>query len=126
MVIDIDNFTSINETYGRSTGDLLLKQVAATIASHMRNADQFARAEGAEFQLLLLDTSPDAALGTCERIRAAIERERWIPSHPDAGITVSIGICNRSSESSFEATLAAADRALEQAKKSGRNRTCVA
>jgi PleD family two-component response regulator len=49
-----------------------------------------------------------------------------MPSHPDAGITVSIGICNRSSESSFEATLAAADQALERAKKAGRNRTCVA
>ena len=126
VVIDIDNFTSINESYGRPTGDLLLKRVAATIGSHMRNADQFARAEGAEFQLLLLDTSPDAALSTCEQIRTAIEREQWIPSHPDAGITVSIGICNRSSERTFEATLAVADRALEQAKKSGRNRTCVA
>jgi diguanylate cyclase (GGDEF)-like protein len=126
VVIDIDHFTYINETYGRPTGDLLLTQVAATIASHMRNADQFARAEGAEFQLLLLDTSTDAAFGTCERIRTAIERERWIPSHPDARITVSIGICNRSSEGSFEATLAAADRALEQAKKFGGNRTCVA
>jgi diguanylate cyclase (GGDEF)-like protein len=126
VVIDIDNFTSINETYGRSTGDLLLQQVAATIASHMRNADQFARAEGGEFQLLLLDTPSDAALGTCEQIRTAIEREQRIPSHPEARITVSIGICNRSSESSFEATLAAADRALELAKRSGRNRTCVA
>jgi diguanylate cyclase len=126
VVLDIDNFTSINATYGRTTGDLLLKHVAATIASHMRNADQFARAEGAEFQLLLLNSSADAALGTCERIRAAVERERWIPSHPDTRITVSVGICNRSSESSFEATLAAAERALEQAKRSGRNRTCVA
>ena len=126
VVIDIDNFTSINESHGRATGDLLLKHVAATIASHLRNADQFARAEGAEFQLLLPDTSPDAALLTCEQIRAAIEHERWIPSHPEIRITVSIGICNRSSENSLEATLAAADRALEQAKKSGRNKTRVA
>ena len=126
VVIDIDNFTTLNETYGRATGDLLLKQVAATIAAHMRHADQFARADGAEFQLLLLDSSADAALGTCEQIRAAIARERWIPLHPEAGITVSVGVCNRSSESSFEATLAAAERALEHAKKSGRNRTCVA
>jgi diguanylate cyclase (GGDEF)-like protein len=126
VVIDIDNFTSINESCGRFAGDLLLKQVAATIASHLRNADQFARAEAAEFQLLLLDTLPDAAFATCEQIRTAIERGQWIPSHPDARITVSIGICNRSSEKSFEATLAAADQALDQAKKSGRNRTCVA
>ena len=126
VVIDIDHFTSINESHGRPTGDLLLNQVAATIASHLRSADQFARAEGGEFQLLLLDASPDAALETCEQIRAAIERMRWIPSHPDLRITVSIGICNRSSEKSFEATLVAADRALEQAKKSGRNNTCVA
>jgi len=126
VVIDIDNFTSINDSFGRAVGDQLLKRVAATIASHLRNADQIARVEGAEFQLLLLDTSPDAAFANCEQIRTAIERERWIPSHPDAGITVSIGICNRSSEKNFEATLAAADRALEQAKKSGRNRTRVA
>jgi len=126
VVVDIDNFTAINEEYGRAVGDLLLRHVAATIASHMRIADQFARAEGAEFQLLLLDSSADAAWSTCEQIRAAIERERWIPSHPEARITVSIGICNRSSESSFEATLAAAERALEQAKKSGRNRAYVA
>jgi diguanylate cyclase (GGDEF)-like protein len=126
VVIDIDHFTSINESLGRSTGDLLLKHVAATIAAHMRNADQYARVEGAEFQLLLLDTPPDAAFETCERIRAAVEQEQWVPAHPDVRITISIGICNRSSEKSFEATLAAADRALEQAKKSGRNRTFVA
>ena len=126
VVIDIDNFTSINESCGRPAGDLMLKRIAETIASHLRNADQFARAEGAEFQLLMLDTSAAAASATCERIRAAIERERWLPSHPDVRVTVSIGICNRSSEKSFEATLAAADRALEQAKKSGRNTTCVA
>jgi diguanylate cyclase (GGDEF)-like protein len=126
VVIDIDKFTSINDSYGRATGDLLLRQVAATISSHLRNADQLARAEGAEFQLLLLDTSPDAAFVICEQIRTAIERERWIPSHPEAGITVSIGICNRSTEKSFEATLAAADRALDQARKSGRNSTRVA
>jgi diguanylate cyclase (GGDEF)-like protein len=126
VVIDIDNFTSINESYGRPAGDVLLRNVAATISSHLRNADQLARAEGAEFQVLLLDTPPDAALETCEQIRAAVERERWIPSHPEAGITVSIGICNRSTEKSFEAMLAAADRALDLAKKSGRNSTRVA
>jgi len=126
VVIDIDHFTSINETRGRAVGDMLLKHVAATIAAQMRNADQFARAEGAEFQVLLLDATPTAAFETCEQIRTAVARGRWIPSQPEVGITVSVGVCNRSSEKTFEATLAAADRALEQAKKSGRNRTCVA
>jgi diguanylate cyclase (GGDEF)-like protein len=125
-VIDVDNFSSINDSRGRPAGDMLLKQVAATIASHMRNADQLARAEGAEFQLLLLDTSPEAAFGICEQIRTAVERAQWIPSHSGAGITVSIGMCNRSSEKSFEATLAAADRALDKARKSGRNSISVA
>ncbi|HQR12387.1 MAG TPA: GGDEF domain-containing protein [Casimicrobiaceae bacterium] len=125
VVINIDHFTLFNESYGRTAGDKVLKEVAATIAAHMRNADQLARADGGEFQLLLPDTSPEAALDTAEQIRAAIGRERS-PGSSDAGITVSIGICNRSSERSFEATLAAADRALEQARKSGCNRTCVA
>ena len=78
-IIDIDNFGSLNETYGQATGDRLLKEVAAIIASHLRHADQYARAEGGEFQLLLLDTSPEAALATCEQIRAAIARGQWMP-----------------------------------------------
>jgi diguanylate cyclase (GGDEF)-like protein len=125
-VIDIDNFASLNESYGQATGDRLLKEVSAIIASHLRNADQYARAEGGEFQLLLLDTSPDAAFETCEQIRTAIARGQCVPSNPDTSIEVSIGVCNRSSEKSFEATLAAAEQALERARKSGRNRTCVA
>jgi diguanylate cyclase (GGDEF)-like protein len=84
----------------------------------LRNADQYARAEGGEFQLLLLDTSPETASATCEEIRAAIARGQWVPANPDARITVSIGICNRSSEKTFEATLAAAEQALEQDRKS--------
>ena len=120
-IIDIDNFGSLNESYGPAIGDRLLKEVAAIIASHLRRADQYARAEGGEFQLLLLDTSPDAALATCEQIRTAIERTKWVPSNPDARVTVSIGICNRSSEKTFEATLAAAEHALEQDRKSARD-----
>ncbi len=126
VVIDIDNFSSINDSYGRPTGDILLRRVASIIASHLRNADQFGRAEGAEFQLLLLDSLPDATFATCEQIRTAIEHGQWLPSHPEAKVTVSIGICNRSSEKNFEATLAAADQALERAKKFGGNRTHVA
>ncbi len=124
-IIDIDNFGSLNETYGQATGDRLLKEVAAIIASHLRHADQYARAEGGEFQLLLLDTSPEAALATCEQIRTAIARGQWIASNPDARITVSIGICNRSSEKTFEATLAAAEQALEQDRKSARDVSSV-
>jgi len=118
VIIDIDNFQTLNEAYGQATGDRVLKEVAAIIASHLRNADQYARAEGGEFQLLLLDTSPEAASATCEEIRAAIGRGQWVPANPDARITVSIGICNRSSEKTFEATLAAAEQALEQDRKS--------
>ena len=124
-IIDIDDFTSLIESYGQAIGDRLLKEVAAIIASHLRHADQYARAEGGEFQLLLLDTSPEAALATCEQIRAAIARGQWVPSNPDARITVSIGICNRSLEKTFEATLAAAEQALEQDRKSARDVSSV-
>jgi diguanylate cyclase (GGDEF)-like protein len=119
-VIDIDDFTSLNESCGQAAGDRVLKEVAAVIASHLRNADQYARAEGGEFQLLLLDTSPADASATCERIRKAVALGRWIPSHPDVRVSVSIGICNRSSEKTFEATLAAAEQELERNRKSGR------
>jgi len=126
VIIDIDNFPLLVETYGQATGDRVLKEVAAIIASHLRNADQYARTEGGEFQLLLLDTSPEAAFATCEQIRAAIARGQWVTANSDARITVSIGICNRSSEKTFEATLAAAEQALEQDRKSGRRLSAVA
>jgi len=119
-VVDIDDFASLNESYGQAASDRLLKEVAAIIASHLRNADQYARAEGGEFRLLLLDTSQDDALAICERIRTAVARGRWVPSHPDVRVSVSIGICNRSSEKTFEATLAAAEQALALDRKSGR------
>ena len=125
-IIDIDNFISLNESYGQATGDRVLKEVAAIIASHLRNADQYARGEGGEFQLLLLDASQEAARATCEQIRTAIARGQWVPSNSEARITVGIGICNRSSEKTFEATLAAAEQALEQDRKSGRNEPSAA
>jgi diguanylate cyclase (GGDEF)-like protein len=125
-IIDIDNFAALNESYGQATGERLLRAVAGIIASHLRNADQYARAEGGEFQLLLLDTTPEAAFATCEQIRAAIGQGQWVPSNPDARISVSIGICNRSSEKTFDATLAAAEQALEQDRKSGRNVSALA
>ena len=76
--------------------------------------------------MLLLDTSPEAAIATCEQIRAAIARGQWIPANPDARIAVNIGVCNRSSEKTFDATLAAAEQALEQDRKSGRSVAQVA
>jgi diguanylate cyclase (GGDEF)-like protein len=125
-IIDIEHFQSITETYGQAVADRVLKEIASIIASHLRNADQYARTEGGEFQLLLLDTSPEAANATCEQIRAAVARAQWIPADPDARITVNVGVCNRSSEKTFEATLAAAEQALEQDRKSGRSLSRVA
>ncbi len=125
-IVDVDHFTAINERHGTAVGDALLKQVAGVIAARLRSADQFARTEGAEFQLLLLDTSPAAARETCEQIRIAVENGRWIADAPDARVTVSIGLCNRTTQTHFDATLAGADAALALAKRAGRNRTCVA
>ena len=76
--------------------------------------------------MLLLDTSPEAAFATCEQIRDAIARGQWLTANPDARITVSIGICSRSSEKTFEATLAAAEQALELDRKSRRSLASVA
>ncbi|MBS0321630.1 MAG: diguanylate cyclase [Proteobacteria bacterium] len=125
-VVDIDDFATINDRHGTAAGDAVLKQIAGVIGARLRSADQFARAEGAEFQLLLLDTSPSAARETCEQIRIAVENGRWIADAPDTRVTVSIGICNRTTQTHFDATLAAADVALAAAQRTGGNRTCVA
>jgi len=123
LLLDIDHFKAINDTHGHQTGDRVLVDMVARIASLLRRPDQFARFGGEEFVLLLPETSQEEAISVAERIQAQVAEPReGLPP-----ITVSIGVAtNRPDEDQIDTLLARADRALYQAKAEGRNRVEVA
>ncbi|OYQ31537.1 hypothetical protein CHU95_20555 [Niveispirillum lacus] len=127
LVLDIDHFKKINDTYGHNTGDQVLAQFAAQISQCIRVQDVFARLGGEEFGLILPDTNAHQAAETAERLRRSVEQT---PIHTDSGspsITVSIGgSVVLPGDTSIEPVLRRADVALYRAKNCGRNRVIAA
>lgn len=119
LLMDLDHFKVVNDTYGHQTGDRVLADFVARASSLLRRPDLLARFGGEEFLLMLPETTRDDAMAAAERIRArAAESMEGLPP-----ITVSIGVTtNLPEDASFDALLARADRALYQAKVEGRNR----
>jgi two-component system cell cycle response regulator len=125
MVLDIDHFKKVNDTYGHSAGDVVLKHVVYILNINLREYDQVGRYGGEEFVILLPATDQNEAWGVAERIRSAIQFQPTIVSDEvQINLTVSIGIaeldCHRDANQStfFER----ADKALYTAKQTGRNR----
>lgn len=128
LLIDIDFFKSINDTYGHQAGDHVLKWVAGAVANAMRPGDTIARYGGEEFAAILPDTSGAGAMAMAERIRTIVES---LSIETDAGerilVTVSIGLKTRDPETLTPASyIRLADDALYRAKEAGRNRTVSA
>lgn len=133
ILIDIDNFKKINDTYGHPAGDMVLRKTAQLIHSKLRSkrpiheVDFVARYGGEEFIILLRNTAlEDAAQNVGERVRAAVEKSvfRWhdvmIP------VTVSVGVAGlRPSEAIPDPMVHRADEALYDAKHTGKNRVCI-
>ena len=123
MMIDIDLFKHINDTYGHLQGDLVLKRFSKTLESTLRKADTLARWGGEEFMTLLPETDIPHAQLLGKRIQQAlIETDFKI----DLPLTVSIGIAEFSKGDTADMWLNRADQAMYQAKRSGRNRIEVA
>jgi two-component system, cell cycle response regulator len=125
MVIDIDHFKTVNDTFGHDMGDEVLRSVATVLQRHVRGTDVVCRFGGEEF-VVITATDFDSAQQFAERLRKAIEEEMPGPLCPfGRPLTVSIGVDVRSQHTrSPEALLKAADEGLFLAKRSGRN--CVA
>jgi diguanylate cyclase (GGDEF)-like protein len=123
IMIDIDFFKKVNDTYGHQCGDLVLQSVAAKAASVIRNTDFIARYGGEEFCCLLPETSPDGAEMAAEHIRAHIEEMENHFEGKSIKVTISLGISSFAAEDTPETLLKRADDALYQAKHSGRNRS---
>lgn len=120
MMIDLDYFKRVNDTYGHNIGDYVLKKFVSLVLSAIREADVFARWGGEEFVLLLRNTGCEEAYRVGEKIRCLVESQHF----EDVGqITCSIGITEVTNEDSLISAIERADNALYSAKYTGRNRT---
>jgi diguanylate cyclase (GGDEF)-like protein len=122
IMLDLDNFKSVNDTYGHQQGDVVLRHVARALRDTSRDADSPARYGGEEMALILPHTDLDGSYAIAERLRTAIESLR-IPG-PDGPlrVTASLGVA-ASSAGDKDLLIAQADAALYAAKREGRNRT---
>ncbi|WP_420406623.1 GGDEF domain-containing protein [Hoeflea sp.] len=128
LMLDIDDFKSLNDRYGHATGDDCIRQVAQCIAENLRSCDLVSRYGGEEFCVVLNGATKDCAFAVAERIRESIERLRiGEPGRPiDRTVTVSIGLALRHGDEIPEKTIGRADEALYTAKRTGKNRTVIA
>lgn len=124
LMIDIDYFKRINDTYGHHVGDEVIRAVGAMMREHAREADITGRLGGEEFAVMLPETTLDEALRVARRLHAAVTELRLGLQEADAlRFTSSIGVADASvGERSVETLLQRADTALYQAKRNGRNR----
>ena len=126
LVLDIDHFKAVNDRYGHIVGDGVLRDIAARIGGCKRDGDLLFRYGGEEFVVLLRDTGEAGARLLAERIRSCIENSTCHCSGAELRITLSIGVSVLRDDDTPESLFARADQALYQAKRSGRNRVCVA
>jgi diguanylate cyclase (GGDEF)-like protein len=121
MIFDIDHFKSINDRFGHPAGDEILKLFAAVVINTIRITDLSGRIGGEEFAALL-PCSLEEAVIVAERVREAFEGAGIVDETGPVETTVSIGVAGGPAGTELEVLLAAADTALYQAKRSGRNR----
>jgi diguanylate cyclase (GGDEF)-like protein len=121
MIFDIDHFKSINDRFGHPAGDEILKLFAAVVVNSLRISDLSGRIGGEEFAALL-PCSLEEAVIVAERVREAFEGSGIVDDTGPVATTVSIGVAGGPAGTELEVLLAAADTALYQAKRSGRNR----
>jgi len=121
-LLDIDFFKRINDTWGHSTGDMVLREFAQTVQRQIRDTDSFGRYGGEEFLLMLPETSIEEAFRMAERVRTSVEKMAFA-ALPALRTTVSIGVAQFRPGETIAQTVARADEALYLAKSGGRN--CV-
>ncbi|HEX5438502.1 MAG TPA: diguanylate cyclase [Gemmatimonadaceae bacterium] len=128
LLVDLDHFKEVNDTYGHLAGDEVLRTVAATLQREARTVDVVARYGGEEFVVILPETGEEGAMAVAERIRQRMAEQTPDAEGPGSAVrvTVSIGVATAplAGVDSPEDLIAAADRALYRAKAEGRNRVC--
>jgi diguanylate cyclase len=125
MVVDVDRFKHINDTYGHKAGDKALKLIAFVLKQTLRETDFIARYGGEEFVVLISDTPYDAVMTVAEKMRRAIEATEFHHSGQRVPVSISLGLATFAGRDTPEDVFQRADQALYRAKTAGRNR-CVA
>ncbi|MGU9869949.1 diguanylate cyclase [Kluyvera ascorbata] len=124
LVIDVDKFKTINDTWGHNTGDDILRRVSQVFYDNVRSSDYVFRYGGDEFIIVLTEASPADTLRTAERIRSRVEKTKVkAPDGNDIPLSLSIGAAMFNGHPDYERLIQLADEALYIAKKRGRN--CV-
>jgi diguanylate cyclase (GGDEF)-like protein len=126
LMIDIDHFKQLNDTYGHHVGDQVLRGVASILVKDMREVDTVARYGGEEFVIILPETAQAGAIFVAERLRRRVEQARFQAgsSNPIQHLTISVGVAVYDQDARFKRELIEySDAALYAAKREGRNRS---
>jgi diguanylate cyclase (GGDEF)-like protein len=128
LMLDIDDFKQVNDTHGHPAGDAVLRSIGRILKAESRGIDEPARYGGEEFVVALPETSPEGALELAERIHARIGAERTrTPDGAEVRVTASVGVATLPATAiDVRELIGAADAALYEAKRTGKNRVVVA
>jgi two-component system cell cycle response regulator len=126
LILDIDKFKSINDTYGHNMGDAALREVAERLREQLRAADVVARYGGEEFLAVLAGAEAPEAMRVAERLRATVAAKPVEAEGHSLPVTISIGVAVGKSGTPADRLIGAADAALYRAKRDGRNRAYLA
>lgn len=125
-LLDIDNFKRLNDTMGHQTGDKALIHLSTVIKDALRPSDSVARYGGEEFVLLLPDSNLEAAAATVERLQRELTKKFFLHKNESVLVTFSAGVAQRAPQESQESVVGRADKAMYQAKHTGKNRVVMA
>ena len=124
-LLDVDNFKKLNDTLGHAVGDVALKSLAAHVQKQLRPIDVVARFGGEEFVVLLPGTAVDEAQQTLTRLQRMLTASLFMHDGREVFVTFSAGVTRFQPGEKLEAALERADEALYEAKRTGKNRTCI-
>lgn len=124
LMLDIDHFKNINDTYGHLTGDSVLRGLALTLQKRLRPNDKLGRYGGEEFCVILPETSLSSAVRIGEELRMLIANHAFVAEGKEVRVTISIGAAGAGPMTTIDQLYKAADVKLYEAKRAGRNKVC--
>jgi diguanylate cyclase (GGDEF)-like protein len=127
IMLDIDRFKAVNDTYGHDAGDMVLREIALLLKQRVRAEDTVARYGGEEFVIIIPDAGADVAVGLAERLREKIADAEMVYEGQKIHVTASLGVAAEvcSPDFDIERLVKKADTALYRAKNAGRNKVVL-